>query len=143
MKYRKKPVEVEAWHFTDEMKDRVYNEVRQYQSNIYASFEEKTKPCLMIPTLEGEMRASIGDYIIKGVNGEFYPCKADIFEKTYEATDGICVGNHVISSNGDYGIVTRINAETNKATVCTIINQSGGASFTTYDNYKDKLKLVD
>lgn len=87
MKYRKKPVEVEAWHFTDEMKDRVYNEVRQYQSNIYASFEEKTKPCLMIPTLEGEMRASIGDYIIKGVNGEFYPCKPDIFEKTYEKVE--------------------------------------------------------
>lgn len=40
---------------------------------------------LKIPTLEGEMFASIGDYVIKGVNGEFYPCKPDIFEKTYEA----------------------------------------------------------
>ena len=37
-----------------------------------------------IPTLEGDMKASIGDYIIKGVNGEFYPCKPDIFDKTYE-----------------------------------------------------------
>lgn len=37
-----------------------------------------------IPTLEGTMEASIGDYIIKGVNGEFYPCKPDIFNKTYE-----------------------------------------------------------
>ena len=39
---------------------------------------------LIIPTLEGAMRAKIGDYIIKSVNGEFYPCKPDIFEKTYD-----------------------------------------------------------
>ena len=39
---------------------------------------------LVIHTLEGDMEASIGDYIIKGVNGEFYPCKPDIFAKTYE-----------------------------------------------------------
>lgn len=39
---------------------------------------------LKIKTLEGVMTADIGDYIIKGVNGEFYPCKPDIFEKTYE-----------------------------------------------------------
>ncbi len=42
---------------------------------------------LYIDTLEGIMSTSIGDYIIKGVNGEFYPCKADIFEKTYEVVD--------------------------------------------------------
>ena len=39
---------------------------------------------LIIKTLEGDMKASIGDFIIKGVQGEFYPCKPDIFEKTYE-----------------------------------------------------------
>jgi hypothetical protein len=39
---------------------------------------------LIIPTLEGQMTADIGDWIIKGVNGEFYPCKPDIFKKTYE-----------------------------------------------------------
>lgn len=39
---------------------------------------------LYIYTLEGNLHASIGDYIIKGVNGKFYPCKPDIFEKTYE-----------------------------------------------------------
>jgi hypothetical protein len=39
---------------------------------------------LVIKTLEGEMTASVGDYIIRGVNGEFYPCKPDIFSKTYE-----------------------------------------------------------
>jgi len=39
---------------------------------------------MLIPTLEGVMRADVGDWIIKGVNGEFYPCKHDIFSKTYE-----------------------------------------------------------
>lgn len=43
---------------------------------------------LVVRTLEGDMRAELGDWIIKGVNGEFYPCKPDIFEKTYDAADG-------------------------------------------------------
>ena len=42
---------------------------------------------ILIPTLEGEMFASFGDYIIKGVNGEFYPCKPDIFAKTYDLVE--------------------------------------------------------
>lgn len=45
---------------------------------------EKVKGGLIIRTLEGEHLANIGDYIIKGVQGEFYPCKPDIFEQTYE-----------------------------------------------------------
>ena len=60
MKYRKKPVVIEAF-VTDEPMD--------------------------IETLEGTMHASAGDYIITGVNGEKYPCKPDIFEKTYEPAD--------------------------------------------------------
>lgn len=44
----------------------------------------KDKGGFYIPTLEGNMKANIGDYIIKGINGEFYPCKPDIFTKTYE-----------------------------------------------------------
>ena len=55
--YRKKPVIVQAYQTDEEM---------------------------IIPTLEGDMKASVGDYIITGVNGEQYPCKPDIFEKTYE-----------------------------------------------------------
>ena len=42
---------------------------------------------LTIHTLEGVMRASVGDYVIKGVNGELYPCKPDIFKKTYDVVD--------------------------------------------------------
>ncbi|HEX3018612.1 MAG TPA: hypothetical protein VHP31_12280 [Caproicibacter sp.] len=82
-KYRKKPVEIEAMQFTNENKDRVYHWASEQQMNIYPAFDG-VKPVLRIPTLEGEMTASIGDFIIRGVNGEFYPCKPDIFEKTYE-----------------------------------------------------------
>lgn len=46
--------------------------------------KDADNPYMYIETLEGTMKASVGDYIIKGVNGEFYPCKPDIFEKTYE-----------------------------------------------------------
>ena len=51
-------------------------------------FNKKIKGGLIIKTLEGEHLASIGDYIIKGVKGEFYPCKPDIFEQTYEQLKG-------------------------------------------------------
>ena len=53
-------------------------------SGIYPSCFKET---MIIKTLEGDMTASVNDFIIKGVNGEFYPCKPDIFEKTYEAID--------------------------------------------------------
>ena len=82
-KYRKKPVEIEAiqfngWNF-GEINDLMYN-----YSGIYPSCFKET---MIIKTLEGDMTASVNDFIIKGVNGEFYPCKPDIFEKTYEAID--------------------------------------------------------
>lgn len=44
--------------------------------------------CIRIETLEGEMRADMGDWIIKGVKGEFYPCKPDVFSATYECVEG-------------------------------------------------------
>lgn len=86
MKFRKKPVVIEAMQFTDESKDQCFAFVT---CNKYASFDchvdpKKDRPTLTIQTLEGDMKARIGDWIIKGVNGEFYPCKPDIFESTYE-----------------------------------------------------------
>ena len=77
--YRKKPVTVEAVQWTGEnhaeMCDFIDPEV----------FEIFPRVGLVIHTLEGDHHASPGDYIIKGVNGEFYPCKPDIFAKTYES----------------------------------------------------------
>lgn len=84
MKYRKKPVIIEAIQFEDNS-DRII-EIHEFMGGdtIRVNYEDKDNPHLKIETLEGTMKASVGDYIIKGVNGEFYPCKPDIFEKTYE-----------------------------------------------------------
>lgn len=82
MKFRKIPVVIEAVQFTNETKDQVYNFVTCNKS---ASFDGGTSnPTLKIQTLEGVMTASVGDWIIKGVNGEFCICKPDIFKMTYE-----------------------------------------------------------
>lgn len=84
MKYRKKPVIIEAIQFEDNS-GRII-EIHEFMGGdtIRVNYEDKDNPYLKIETLEGIMKASVGDYIIKGVNGEFYPCKPDIFEKTYE-----------------------------------------------------------
>lgn len=80
-KYRKLPVVIEAMQFTDESKDRVFNWVRY---NCYAVRGIDNNLVMFIQTLEGDMRVNIGDYVIKGVRGEFYPCEKTIFEETYE-----------------------------------------------------------
>lgn len=55
--------------------------------DIRLSYKNPENPILKIETLEGTIDASIGDYIIKGINGEFYPCKPDIFKITYEKVE--------------------------------------------------------
>ena len=80
-KYRKLPVVIEAVRLTDENKDRVFNELT---CNSAAGRDDNDNPILIIQTLEGNMTARLGDWIIKGVKGEFYPCKNDVFLATYE-----------------------------------------------------------
>lgn len=75
-KYRKKPVTIEAIQWLE-------TNLSEIDDFVGGSIANKGNT-LVIHTLEGDMEASIGDYIIKGVNGEFYPCKTDIFAKTYE-----------------------------------------------------------
>jgi len=91
VKYIKKPVVIEAMQFTMDDKDRVRSWCSEIQSNIQPSFDENKKPTLLIPTLEGEMICSIGDYLIKEPFPtdwrKIYPCKPDIFEQTYDACD--------------------------------------------------------
>ena len=84
MKYRKKPVVIEAVQFSDDSADIIIELQEFMQSNLRVSYADPNNPVIKIETLEGVMDASVGDFIIKGVNGEFYPCKPDIFEKTYE-----------------------------------------------------------
>ncbi len=86
MKYRKKPVVIEAVQFKDDP-DTLVEISELMQSNLIVSYENPDKPVIKIETLEGTMEASVGDYIIRGVNGEIYPCKPDIFAKTYEVAE--------------------------------------------------------
>ena len=92
MKYKKKPVIIEAFKYgTDNMPDWFFDEVcnnnitLRNTKEIFSPFqhEYETMYC-EIKTLEGVMIAYSGDYIIKGIKGEIYPCKADIFEFTYD-----------------------------------------------------------
>ena len=78
-KYRKKPVEVDAIQWTGDN----FGELTDFMHDAYGVDGKK----ITITTLEGIMTADIGDWIIKGVKGEFYPCKPDIFEQTYERID--------------------------------------------------------
>lgn len=83
MRYRKKQVEVEAIQFYDNTKTLV--ELSNFGLEpVNVDYSVPSMPVLKIHTLEGVMTAVEGDFIIKGVQGEFYPCKPDIFEKTYE-----------------------------------------------------------
>lgn len=82
MKFRKKPVEVEAVLFASPwavVKER-FPEVRLIKDGRTIAFG-------VVPTLEGDMRANLGDWLIRGVAGEVYPCKPDVFEATYEAVE--------------------------------------------------------
>lgn len=82
-KYRKKPVVIEAIQYTGPN----INEVAEFVGEDLELMGRylPDSDYYEIETLEGTMRADHGDWIIKGVNGEFYPCKPDIFAKTYEA----------------------------------------------------------
>ena len=79
--YRKKPVEITAIQFIEENRDVCLDFVT---CNKVAGFDEHGSPVLIIQTLEGNMTAPLGWWIIRGVEGEFYPCDPKIFEKTYE-----------------------------------------------------------
>lgn len=89
MKYRKKPVEIEAFKFDG---DFIASDGSSYIPDWAVDAREDDilrfrQGELYIRTLEGEMHASVGDYIIKGVQGEIYACKPDIFEATYEKVE--------------------------------------------------------
>ena len=92
MKYRKKPVVIEAVQWTginlEEIKAFVGKDL-QYDIIDTAWEVGKGAPHILmtVHTLEGDHECTKGDFIIKGVKGEFYPCKPDIFEKTYEAVE--------------------------------------------------------
>lgn len=83
MKYRKKPVEIEAVQYDGNFRCLDIFPMSEVE-NFIVGTDESGNPCLKIRTLEGVMTVSKGDYVIRGVKGEYYPCKPDIFEMTYE-----------------------------------------------------------
>lgn len=87
MTYRKKPVEIQAvcW----DGKSSTANEFIGEAYGVDWKYEEGSTR-IVIPTLEGDHTGNVGDYIIKGVKGEFYPCKPDIFAATYEPVCSAC-----------------------------------------------------
>lgn len=109
-KFTKKPVTIEAMQFTDLSINQCLRFVNAFGGK--AQVEECISrenplgyPEMRIKTLEGVMTASDGDWIIKGVNGEFYPCKPDIFEKTYApAVDG--ADTHIGRMEAEYKELT-------------------------------------
>ena len=87
--FTKKPVTIEALQYPTDPFDNagaisVYEWVRRNSLGKNSAYIDLMSGDLMIHTLEGDMRVSAGDWIIRGVQGEFYPCKPDIFKATYE-----------------------------------------------------------
>ncbi len=87
MKYRKKPVVVEAVLWDGSLK--AADEIATLMNIPFEELQglHTVSMAIPIPTLEGLMKASIGDFIIKGIKGEVYPCKPDIFAATYDFVD--------------------------------------------------------
>ena len=100
MEYRKKPVVIEAFKYDGDLKGadgkyyvpdwavNAFEDGIMYYSTI--QFDSVDGDELYIDTLEGPHHVSVGDYVIRGVKGELYPCKPDIFEQTYEACEERC-----------------------------------------------------
>lgn len=95
-KYRKKPIIIEAFQYDGDLmgSDGKYYvpdwAVDAYKIGIlyYSSEDGYNPPCaLFIKTLEGNMLVSVGDYVIRGIKGELYPCKPDVFQKTYDKVE--------------------------------------------------------
>jgi hypothetical protein len=80
MKYIKKPIIVEAIRWTG----KNWNELENFCPYGLTQLTRNGLISITVDTLEGKLHAKVGDWIIKGVEGEFYPCKPDIFKKTYE-----------------------------------------------------------
>lgn len=89
-RFRKKPITIEARQILDDMAvvDNISRWITTHGGKVSWPFVPDSDHVLSIETMEGEMVAGLGDWIIRGVAGEFYPCKPDIFEQTYEPVGG-------------------------------------------------------
>lgn len=89
-RYRKKPVVIEAFEWTGDIEQKeepIWIVEAIKDSSVWFNNEGTENVTMEIKTLEGNHIANRGDYIIRGIKGEIYPCKPDIFEKTYELVE--------------------------------------------------------
>ena len=106
-KFVKKPVVIEAIQYNGENIEAIEDFVGKKLSTVMSSDVDVK---LIIPTLEGYMKASKGDYIIKGIKGEIYPCKPDVFKSTYNVVED----NNGILSEGEKRVRTNFNVSSSK-----------------------------
>ena len=87
--YRKKPITIEAIQFLQNpaRESEIIDWAAEYGVVILSEHDGRENTQLVIPTLEGDHIASGGDFIIKGIKNEFYPCKPEIFEATYDLVE--------------------------------------------------------
>jgi len=86
--YRKRPIVIQAIQWTGDNVHEIWNAFGAV--DVYGP-TEMNPDTLIISTLEGKVRANVEDWIIRGVKGELYPCKPDIFEATYESVDTLSI----------------------------------------------------
>jgi hypothetical protein len=134
MKYKKKPVVIDAVQWTGNNHREIFDfltenafdkeSMKVTGDNFYID-HSKVEGGLIIKTLEGEHLATIGDYIIRGVQGEYYPCKEDIFLQTYEKVE-----DTNIQKNNSIGIITIPCNTSDKVpyhTICSCNTINGGS----------------
>ena len=123
LQYRKRPVVIEAVQLTNEvasvcLRDRVPG---PFGLTVFGSWNQKSgivySAHITIQTLEGDMRADLGDWIIRGVKGELYPCKPDIFAATYEpATRAAALPQGVVDQDALGGMFPGLQSDLAKLT---------------------------
>lgn len=155
MEYRKKPVVIEAFKYGIEPRPDWFND--KVTSNkiityVGTDIRDSSQYYCEIKTLEGIMRGNCGDYIIKGVQGEVYPCKPDIFEMTYEiasTSSQTLKENHIVDTNEMVSSQTEISDEeiekfaeefANDYAKVGVTENEVSAFFTGMKKYREQLK---
>ncbi len=103
-KYRKKPVVIDAWQLT---KENIEAGIPDWIDTDQVSIFGEANAFAEIPLFELTMRVNYGDYIIKGVQGEFYPCKPDIFEATYEVAESTGGSEEDLTQLSDFNLAAK------------------------------------
>lgn len=151
MNYTKRPVTIQAWQLNlkdsknivqmYELVNNVDVSTMQMIAESYIHDEISRHGGLPIVTLEGKMIASDGDYIIRGIKGEFYPCKPDVFEKTYmpeiDAKEYIARLRKLANSGCDKEVVYKVAGEI----LCDALNLFGQEKLT--KEFKDIVNLYE